>query len=425
MIQPKLYNLSNGIPVIIDSLPNSESVSVGVYIKTGSRNESDQRDFGISHLLEHMALKGTASRSAIDIAVPIENVGGNSNAYTGFSRTAYHATVPKAHRNLVVDILADVVRNPSFPADEFEREKMVVVQELHEYDDMPDAVIENRLCDAVFRGGMQHDIGGTIDTVMAMTRDQMAEFYRARYGAAHSALVLSGGGLQDHDAVLEEVEKHFGGWHAGNAPEYQPSTYVTALRHTQRPELSHTYFRIAWPSRPALIRGDLVAQDMALSVLGSGFGSRLFQEIREKRGLVYGIGTDGMFYEDVGIATINAQTEKAKMDETVRTVAELVRKIKDGAAPLTAAELLRAKEMTKGGLLMGLETSRRRADYFAARCIHYGGIDDMRENIAAIESVTLDQANAAAHELLRNKPSIITLGVEHELPLEEWQGLFE
>jgi predicted Zn-dependent peptidase len=424
MIQPKLYNLSNGIPVIIDSLASSESLCAGVYIKSGSRNESAECDFGISHLLEHMAFKGTTERNANDITVPIENVGGNINAYTGFAMTSYHATVPKAHRGLILDILSDIVQRPSFPAEEFEREKMVVVQELHAYEDMPDAVLENRTCDAIFRGGMQHDIGGTIDTVMAMTRGQMADFYRARYGATDSVIVLSGGGLSNHDAILGELEKYFGAWGKVSPPKYDASSYVTALRHTQRSELSHTYFKIVWPSRPALKRNELVAQNMFLTILGSGFGSRLFQEIREKRGLVYGIGAGGMFYEDVGIASIEAQTEKTKMQDTVRAVAELIQKIKNGDAPLTATELSRAKEMTKGSLLIGLETPMRRADYFASRSVHYGGIDDMQENVKAIENVTLEQANAAAQELLASKPSIITLGIEHELPLAEWQGLF-
>ncbi|MCL1786169.1 MAG: insulinase family protein [Alphaproteobacteria bacterium] len=424
MIQPKLYNLSNGIPVIIDSLETSESLCAGVYIKTGSRNETRPRDFGVSHLLEHMAFKGTATRGANDITVPIENVGGNINAYTGYSMTSYHATVPKAHRELVLDILSDIVQNPSFPAAEFEREKMVVAQELRAYEDMPDAVLENRACAAIFRGGMQHDIGGTEATVMAMTRDNVADFFRARYGAADSVLVLSGGGISDHGRVLAELEKYFGAWGGCGECKYDASSYVTALSHTRRSELSHTYFKIVWPSRPAILRNELADQNMFLTVLGSGFGSRLFQEIREKRGLVYGIGAGGMFFEDVGIAAIEAQTEKTKMDQTVRAVAELVRAIKNGDAPLTAEELSRAKEMTKGGMLLGLETPTRRADYFAARSIHYGGIDNMAENVAAIENVTLDQANAAARELFSVKPSVITLGVEHELPLAGWQELF-
>ncbi|MCL2758036.1 MAG: insulinase family protein [Alphaproteobacteria bacterium] len=424
MLQPKLYNLSNGIPVIIDLMPASESLSVGVYIKSGSRNESDPADFGISHLLEHMALKGTKTRNAIEITVPIENVGGNINAYTGFAQTSYHATVPARYLELIVGILADVVQNPSFPADEFEREKSVVVQELRAYEDIPDAVLENHMCDAIFRGGMRHDIGGSIDSVTAMTRDQMADFYHARYGAGNSVIVLSGGGLEKHDAVLHELEKHFGAWHLGSARQYEPSEYVPALRHTQRPELSHTYFKIIWPSRPATRRNELMAQNLFLGILGSGFGSRLFQEIREKRGLVYGIGTGGMFFEDIGIATIEAQTEKAKMPETIQAVAEIIRKIKNDEAPLTAEELVRAKERVKGGLLIGLETSMRRADYFASRCIHYGGIDNMKENIKAIENVTLEQVAAAAKELLSKKPSIITLGIEHELPLSEWREWF-
>ena len=424
MIQPTLHKLSNGIPVIIDYLPYSESLTFGVYIKSGARNEREECEFGISHLLEHMALKGTKKRHYREITESVENVGGNINAYTTSAITSYHATVPCAHRELIIDIISDIVINPTFPAEEFELEKQVVIQELKSYEDYPESVIYNRMCDAVFRGGLRHDIGGTIDSVRGISRDQMADFYKKHYSAKNSVIVISGGGIDNADEILAEIEKYFGTWGAKDVPDYVQSDYVNALSHTKRGDLSHTYFNIVWRARPSVHRNDSLAQSMTLRVLGIGFGSRLFQEVREKQGLVYVIRAAAMTFEDIGVAIIESQTERAKIDDAIRAVANVIRDVKDGVRPITEIELTRAREMAKGGLLMGLDSSFNRTDYFAARYLHYGELDDIAENIRALDAVTLDDVNAAACELFKTAPSVITLGVEHELPLDVWQKLF-
>ncbi|MCL2369288.1 MAG: insulinase family protein [Alphaproteobacteria bacterium] len=424
MIQPKIYKLSNGIPVIIDHLPYSESLTFGIYIKSGSRNESAPREFGISHFLEHMALKGTKTRSARDIGVAIENVGGMSNAYTTHNMTAYHATVPRAHRALAIDIISDIVQNPSFPEDEFEREKSVIIQELKSYEDWPGAVIENRMHEEIFRGGLRHDIGGTIDSVMAMTRDDIKNFYHKNYNAGGATVVISGGDIENSDKILNEIEQCLGNWDTGNAPTNNVSHYVPALSHTKKSDLSQTYFKIIWPGRPTLKRNDFRPLHILTMILGSGFSSRLFQEIREKRGLVYGISMATSAFDDTAITVIEGSTEKAKLSETVQEIAKLINAIKMGTDPITMDELNRAKEMARGALLMGLETSYRRSDYFASRSVMYGGLDDIQENINAVDAVQLCDVNAAAVELFAHAPSIITLGVEHEIPLEKWQALF-
>lgn len=424
MIQPKLYKLSNGIPVIIDHLPGSDASTVGVYVESGSRNESAEKDFGISHLLEHMALKGTAARSARDITVAIEEVGGSINAYTSFNLTSYYATVPGARIGMAAEILADVAQNPSFPENELEKEKMVVAQEIMTYEDIPEAVLESAMCDSVFTGGMKHNIAGSLDSVREMTGPRLAEFFRRRYSAKNSVIALSGGGLENPDEILAMLEANFGGWAARDVPGYEFSAYSPALRHIRKSELSHTYFKLVWPTRPAATRGALAGAELFLTVLGGGFGSRLFQEIREKRGLVYGIGAASLALEDVGVAIIEGQTDRKKIAETIGAVAEICNGIKSGGTPLTPAELARAKEMTKGALLTGLESSMRRADFFAARSVQFGGLDNLRQNMDLVDSITLEQAAESAREIFAEKPSVITLGVENELPLADWQKMF-
>ncbi|MCL2017905.1 MAG: insulinase family protein [Alphaproteobacteria bacterium] len=424
MIQPKLYHLSNGVPVIIDYLPGIEAVNVAVYVKSGSRNESNPADFGISHLMEHMALKGTKTRDASEITVAIENVGGVVNAYTGFNLTAYYATVPVEHRSLAVNIIADVAQNPIFPEQELEKEKLIVCQELLTYEDLPEAVLEDKLCNTLFRGGMRHNIGGSFESVRAMTQQQIAEFYKARYSAKNSVIAISGGGLENPVEILAELESNFERWALHDVDKYEFSNFVPGFCHTSKNDLSHTYFKLIWPVAPAIARDTLNVVDMFLAILGQGFGSRLFQEIREKRGLVYSIGAGSMAFEDIGIASIEAQTSKTTVSETIHRIADLCGKIKDGAEPLTAQELTRAKEMTKGAFRMGLVTPMRRADFFATRSIQFGGLDDVQQNLDWIDSVTLDQVRVATQEFFSQKPSIITLGIENELPLTEWQNLF-
>jgi predicted Zn-dependent peptidase len=424
MLQPKIYSLSNGIPVIIDSVPGFESITMGAYIKSGSRDEINPADFGAAHLLEHMAFKGTKNRNKHQITTAIENIGGVINAYTAWNVTAYHATVPVPHKNFAIDIIADIVQNPLAPQEELMKEKLVVVQEIKSFEDIPDACLESAALHAIFRGGMRHDIAGSAESVMAMSRDALLNYFNLHYSAKNCTLVLSGGGLEDADATLSLLEKVFGEWRAFDVPKYEFSTYLNAVSHTQKSELSHSYFKAVWPTTPATSRESNQAVELLMTVLGAGFSSRLFQEIREELGLVYSVSAESMAYEDIGIAAIDAQTEPAKLKQTVRAIANLCNDIKNGKAPITEEELARAKEMIKGALIMGLQTTSRRADFFASRNILFGGIDNMQKNIEIIDSVSMTDIARVAAKVFANPPSIITLGMEHDLPLSEWQGWF-
>ena len=406
-------------------MPGFESLTIAAYIKSGSRNEVAARDFGVAHMLEHMAFKGTAMRDKHQITTVLENIGGVINAYTAWNVTAYFASVPTPHRDLAADIIADIVQNPSIPDNELIKEKLVVTQEIKSYEDIPDAALEAAALRAIFRGGMQHDIAGSVESVMAMTRDQMLGFWRSHYAANNCVIALSGGGLADTTQVLEMLEKLFGGWRKADVPKYDNSTYQSATSHVQKNELSHSYFKAVWPIKPVVARESNIAVELFMAILGAGFSSRLFQEIREKRGLVYGISAGAMAYEDVGIAAIDANTEPAKLPEMVHAIAELCNDIKSGAAPMLSEELARVKEMTKGALLMGLQTTSRRADFFATRSILFGGIDDMQKSVDLIDAVTLNDITAAANDVFAMRPSIITLGMEHDLPASDWQGWFK
>ncbi|MCL2338897.1 MAG: insulinase family protein [Proteobacteria bacterium] len=424
MLQPKLYSLSNGIPVIIDHMPGIESITIAAYMKNGSRDESTPADFGISHLLEHMAFKGTKTRDKHAITTAIENIGGVINAYTAWNVTAFISSVPVPHKTLAAATIADIVQNMTIPDDELAKEKAVVIQEIKAYQDIPEAVLESAALSAVFRGGMQHDIAGTCDGVAAMTRTQILKYFNAHYSAKNCTLVLSGGGLGDTDAVLAELEELFGGWAARAIPKYEYSTYAPALSHTHRGEMSHSYFRAVWPTRPAATRDGNNDIEFLMAILGAGFSSRLFQELRERLGLVYGVGAGALSFEDIGIVSVDAQTTPEKMTDTVAAIAKICGDLRAGRSPITAGELARVKEMVKGALIMGLENTSRRADFFASRSTMFGGVDDMKKNMAAIDAVTLASLNAAALKIFATPPSIITLGLEDSLPLSEWQGWF-
>ncbi|MCL2537923.1 MAG: insulinase family protein [Alphaproteobacteria bacterium] len=424
MLQPKYYTLTNGLPVIIDSLPGFESVTIGVYIKNGSRNESDPRLFGISHLLEHMAFKGTTTRDAREITMSIENIGGAINAYTSHNSTAYFATVPVQHKNLAMDILSDILLHPTFPEAELEKEKCVIAQEIKMYQDMPDAILEMNANNSIFRGGMQHDIAGTIDSVTGITRDDLIKYFHAHYTSKKSVIVISGGQLEDTESILADLEIRSKEWRGEPAPAYEHSTYVTALSHTSKPDLSHSYFKIIWPTQASKCCCNLNDFRMFLFAFGAGWGSRLFQEIREKLALAYSIGAYSTAFEDIGIATVEGQTDEKNLDAAIRAVAELCKEIRLKKAPISDAEISRAKEMIKGGIVMGLESTGRRADFFASRYMLYGKLDNMKDFMRKIDMLPNERINECARKMLSCAPSIITLGTQKELPLAEWQNLF-
>ena len=273
-------SLANGLTVASDPMPGLETTALGVWVNCGARNERSN-EMGLSHVLEHMAFKGTATRSARDIAVEIEAVGGDLNAYTGREQTAYHARVLKGDVALALDLLADILLRPSFAADELDREKDVIIQEIGQTEDAPDDLIFDYLQTACFPDqSMGWPILGNVETVSSFARDDLSRYMNGHYKAG--AMTLVAAGAIDHQRFVEAAERLFSSLALGPRSAVRSAKYTPSeQRHVENLEQAHLAF--AFPS-VAISDPDLIATQVFVTALGGGMSSRLFQEAREKIG---------------------------------------------------------------------------------------------------------------------------------------------
>ena len=351
---PEITRLSNGLTVVTDRMPQLESAMLGVWVNAGGRNET--RDvMGVSHMLEHMAFKGTLRRSARDIAEEIEAVGGYLNAYTSREQTAFHARVLKADVPLGLDLLADILTHPTFEQGELERERQVVLQEIGQARDTPDDIVFDHLQAAIYPDQpMGWPILGLDETVSMFTREDLRTYMAANYRAGDMTLVSSG--AVDHATIVRIVEEKFATLRAGPAPSPLPAHYVGGdFRRTQDLEQAHIVY--AFPG-VASTAPDFFTAQVYVMALGGGMSSRLFQEAREKRGLCYAISAFAQAHRDggtIGIYTGTGETEAAEISAVIAGEMEQL------AAGATEREVSRAKAQLKSSLLMGLERQIGRA----------------------------------------------------------------
>src|SRR5579872_127702 len=307
----KITRIFNGLTVITDPMAQLESAAVGVWVNAGTRNET-KRVMGVSHMLEHMAFKGTERRSARDIAEEIEAVGGYLNAYTSREQTAFHARALKADVPLALDILADILTAPTFEDVELERERQVVLQEIGQARDTPDDIIFDHLQSVIYPDQpMGWPILGDDATVAAFRREHLSEYMKANYRAGDMTLVASG--AVEHAAIVKLAEEKFAGLKSGRVLEPQPASYVGGeMRGADELEQAHIAF--AFPG-VANSDPDYYAAQVYVTALGGGMSSRLFQEAREKRGLCYSIYAFAHSAKDSGIVGVYAGTGEAEAAE--------------------------------------------------------------------------------------------------------------
>jgi predicted Zn-dependent peptidase len=397
--------LKSGINVVTDAMAHLETASLGVWINTGSRDER-RDEHGISHLLEHMAFKGTRRRTARQIAEEIEAVGGDLNAATGAESTAYYARVLKNDVPLALDVLSDILSEPAFDREELLREQNVITQEIGAVADTPDDLVFEHLQAVSFPDQpLGRSILGTAKTVRsfdgAKLRDYLGRHYRA------PGMVVAAAGAVEHDAVLAEVEKRFASFNgsAGHRPE--PAQFGGGT-HVEKRELEQVHIALALPgvrqTDPALY-----SMQVFTNVLGGGMSSRLFQEAREKRGLCYSIYAFHAPYSDVGMFGLYAGTDAADTSELMRLIVE---EIANTAETVSAAEVARAKAQMKVGLLMALESSGERIGQLARQLIVFGRPIPTDELVAKVEAVTVESARAAGRSLLASgKQAVSVLGL--------------
>jgi predicted Zn-dependent peptidase len=398
----EISSISNGLKIITDPMANLESAALGVWVGTGSRDELPH-EMGISHMLEHMAFKGTASRSARQIAEEIEAAGGYLNAYTSREQTAFHARILKNDVALALDIIADILAHPTFEAGELERERQVVLQELGQARDTPDDIIFDHLQSVIYQGQpLGWPILGEEETVGAFTPESLRSYSARRYRAPAMTLVSSG--AVSHQEILRLAEEKFASLRPGTAGPSAPAHYVGGELRLEE-ELEQAHIAYAFPGIAANDPDFHVAQLHAM-VLGGGMSSRLFQEVREKRGLCYSIYAFTNNFQDGGFTGIYVGTGEAEAAEISAVIAGEMEAL---TVQVTDAELARAKAQLKSSLLMGLERPGSRAEQIASQIFALGRVQDMAEIVADIEKVDAAEVKRYAARVMA-APSVVALG---------------
>ena len=400
----EVARLSSGLTVVTDRMPHLESASLGVWIGAGSRDEKLD-EHGISHLLEHMAFKGTRRRDARQIAEEIEAVGGDLNAATSVESTAYYARVLKADVPLALDVLSDIISEPTFDTDELRREQNVIVQEIGATEDAPDDLVFDRLQETAFpKQPVGRSILGTPETVRSFNARRLRSYLSRNYRAPD--MIIAAAGAVDHAAVIADVEKRFATFVGPPAPTPEPAHFRGGSRVESR-DLEQVHIALALQGVP--VRDEqLHSLQVFTSILGGGMSSRLFQEVREKRGLCYTINAFHMPYSDTGLFALYAGTDEADAPELMRVA---IGEITKATEALNEAEVARAKAQLKAGLLMALESSEARLGQLARQMLAYGRPIPLEEIVAKVDAVTVESARAAGRMLmLRSPPAIAALG---------------
>ena len=396
--------LKNGLTVVSHAMPEVETVSLGIWIGAGSRSEA-VAEHGVAHFLEHMAFKGTARRTARAIAEEIEAIGGELNAATGLEQTSYFARVLKGDEQVALEILADIILNSAYAADELEREREVILQEIASILDSPDEVIYDLVHEAAYPGqAVGRPIIGTPASVRRLSGADMREFLAAHYRP--DRMIVAAAGAISHATLVRHVEALFGGLTVGATGSEHPASYEGGIRTWDKPfEQSHIVLGFEGPSCGD--RAFFTAQVFS-GLFGGGMASRLFQEIRERRGLCYAIYSSAWGLKDTGMLAVHAATAPNAIPELIGVVGgELQRLADDGPAP---AEVARSKAQLRAGLLMSLESSAARAEQMARQLVLHGRILSAEELIQNVSDVTAQGIAEFAAGLTAGRPSVAVVG---------------
>jgi len=396
--------LDNGLRVVTEDMPHLATAAVGIWIGAGARHETAANN-GVAHMLEHMAFKGTEKRTALDIAEQIEAVGGHLNAYTSREQTAYFARTLAEDVPLATDILADILQNSTFTPDEMERERGVILQEIGQTRDTPDDLVFDNLQAAAYPGqAMGRSILGTERHIEEMSREELAGFMRRNY-QAHD-MVLSAAGKVDHDAIVAQAARLLSGLPAQPAPMFEVARYEGGELREER-ELDQAHLALGFHGVP-FGDPDFYAFQVYSTLLGGGMSSRLFQEIREKRGLAYSVFSFSTSYRDGGMLSVYAGTSGDDLKQLVPVVAEQMFKTSER---VDEAEVARARAQLKAGLLMSLESPSSRAEQFGRQMLIHGRVLTTEEIIAEVEAIDAGRISRVAKRILAGgAPSVAAIG---------------
>ena len=407
--QVEITTLPSGLTVLTERMERVETVSFGAYIGAGTRHETAAEN-GVAHFLEHMAFKGTTSRTAVDIAEVVEDVGGHINAYTSREQTAYYVKMLKEDLGLGVDIIGDILCHSIFEPEELERERGVILQEIGQANDTPDDIIFDHFQSAAYPGQpMGRPVLGTEEIIRNMKREALPGFMNAHYTPEN--MVIAASGNLRHEQVVDLVAQHFADLPKAACQEPMPADY-TGGEYREDRDLDQAHLVLGF-SAPGYGEPDYYPSMLLSTLLGGGMSSRLFQEIREKRGLVYSIYSFTAPARDGGLFGIYAGTGESEAAELVPVTLEELGKVQH---QVTAVELRRAKAQIKAGLLMSLESTGSRCEQLARQWQIFGRVIPAAETVAKIEAVTEADIHAAAAKIFRQRPTIATIGPIGQVP---------
>lgn len=399
----RISTLSNGLRVATDPMDWVETASVGVWVEAGSRYEAAMAS-GVSHFLEHMVFKGTRRRDARAIAEEIEAVGGHLNAHTSREYTAFYAKVLKEDVPLAVDIIADILQDATLDVQELGRERTVILQEIMQAQDTPDDIIFDRFQETAFPGQpLGRPVLGAPESVEAMSREILAGYMRQHYGAPR--MILAAAGRVDHDALLDLAARAFDRLPPTVAAQQEPALYAGGDFREER-DLEQVHLVLGLPG-VGYRDPDFYPLSVLSTLLGGGMSSRLFQEAREKRGLVYSIYSFPSSYSDTGLFGIYAGTGENEVEELVPLICKELRTV---ACDIGEGEIARARAQLKSGMLMALESTASRCEQLARQLMIFGRPIPTAESVAKIEKVDRDAVARAAQRLIGGTPTLATLG---------------
>jgi len=402
--------LDNGMTVLTDDMPHLESASLGIWVKAGSRSETEA-EHGISHMLEHMAFKGTATRNALDIASTIENVGGDLNAATSVEHTGYFARVLKEDVALAGGILSDILQNSQFEQGEIDREQQVIVQEIGAARDNPDDHVFDLFQQAAYPDqAIGRTILGTVESVNSFGSDEIRAYMDRNYVGDH--MVLCAAGNVDHDALVDIANDRFHTLRRNGAPPPEKASYVGG---EQRLVSDHEQAHIVLGMEGRAYNSDgFYAVQILASILGGGMSSRLFQEVREKRGLCYSVYAFHWAFADSGIFGVAASTGEEEVTDLVPVILDELRKATES---ISDEEVIRVRNQIRAGLLMSLESPSSRAGQLARQQILWGRPIPLQETTERINRITPNRVKEVARQIFdAGKVSLAGIGPVANLP---------
>jgi predicted Zn-dependent peptidase len=398
--------LSNGIRVVSETLPKSRSVSIGVWVKIGSRHEPEELG-GISHFIEHLFFKGTERRSAKDIAIEMDSIGGEMNAFTSQEATTYFAKVVDEHLPVAIDILSDILLSSKFDSAEMEKERKVILEEIKGAEDAPDDYIHELLTNTVWAGNsLGRPILGTRDTIKALKHKDIVSYIDDYYSPKE--IVISVAGNFEHSRLIELLNASFGRLSTGGIAKKEITPVFKQAIAVRKRQLEQVQICLGCKGIHFMHEGRFVISALN-TVLGNSMSSRLFQEIREQSALAYSIYSYMSAYRDTGLLTVCAAADPSNALEVVRLVMRELRKLKDEG--ITQAEETRVRNQIKGNLVLTLESSNSHMSRLARQEIYFGKYLSMDDIIRGVEKVTAAQVHDLAQQLFtRENISLAILG---------------